>query len=882
MSSYSKLISLILLCAWASIAWSAENAPALPPSQLTAQEVANSLGWVQSPLDHCGGYYLEQPLTYPVPDAELNPLDPTKKALTEITSEQGIVSQVSTSILQGDVTVTREGEQATSNKTYLYRDPKTGKLSLIEMIGDVHLRQPDTLVIGNQGFYQLQSVNKSLFDIIYRMGLSGPVGPKMISSQDIPLALQQTTRKITLLTAWGHATKFIQNKPLIYQLYQTTYSTCPPLNASWHLKASHITLNKVTGRGSATNVRIYVKSLPMPVMYLPYLNFSIDHQRKSGFLVPTIGPTSSRWGPYVLIPYYWNMAPNRDMTFTTGLLSKRGVQFTDTFRYLSTSSHGSVTASILPSDNAFASFQHNSGNNPIYANSINPSTQAELKTLLSDSDTRTAFIWRDDSFYNDHWSSHVDFNYVGDDYYLENFGGNLDEITQNQLLQEGDLFYKSEHWRFTTTVQAYQTLNPIDQPVTLTQYRRLPQFLLNADYPNEPYGLDYFFDSQATYFDISNTPGIPTTSPAGYRSHIQPGISLPLYTADAFVTPRVQLALTQYNLTYPSTMTPLGGSQLPANLQRALPIYDVDSGVTLTRDMTFLGKGYHQTLEPQLYYAYVPFRDQSLLPVFDTSLNSLSYDQLFDYNRYSSIDRIGDTNQLSAGVATRFIDAQSGYQKARFAVGDIFYFADRRVTLCNSNTGALNCDNDYPGNPLNDYRWSPIVGEVDYNVSPHWLFVAIPQWDPVNHQWVNVVSGLTYILDTKHVINLDYDYVRNGDILPNDPNGSSNNLKLTDFSIGWPIYGDISGVARFSEDWNDHRLQTLIYGVQYDTCCWAVRAVAAKVFTGLNPNNNNQFQYDSQFYFQFDLKGLTDIPVNDPTHLLAGIGGYNPQFGQEV
>lgn len=252
-------------------------------SSLTADNLAKQLGWVASTDNNCGGYYLEPPLVYPVNVA--------KDSSIEITSNQTLFTQHGTSILEGKVTATRYGQQLTANKAYLYRNPTTGKLSAMEVIGNVHLREPNTLVVGKMGRYNFETKAKSLLDIFYRTSLNG----REVIGPNVPDKEMQSERKITNLTAWGSANEFSQTEPKVYELYKASFSTCPPIDPAWSVNASHIVLNKNTGRGYATNARILVKNIP--VLYTPYISFPIDRRRKSGFLWPTLG-VNNKWGPY--------------------------------------------------------------------------------------------------------------------------------------------------------------------------------------------------------------------------------------------------------------------------------------------------------------------------------------------------------------------------------------------------------------------------------------------------------------------------------------------------------------------------------------------------------------------------------------------------------
>lgn len=416
-------------------------------------------------------------------------------------------------------------------------------------------------------------------------------------------------------------------------------------------------------------------------------------------------------------------------------------------------------------------------------------------------------------------------------------------------------------------MQAYQTLHPVDENPVQNQYRRFPQLILDGDYPDQPYGLEYFISNEVTHFEILNNPGVNIDSPVGNRLNVQPGISLPLYKPYFFINPRLQLALTDYNLRQ------VNDTNTPTNIRRGLPIFDIATGLSFNRDTMLFNHAYQQTLEPQVYYTYIPYNNQSDIPVFDTTSNTLSYDQIFNYNRFTGIDRIGDANQVAVGVSTRLLDQESGLEKVRLGVGDILYFANRRVTLCNSSAVCT----DYPDNPQNHYRLSPFTGTLDYHVDPYWTFSANTLWNSITKQIDDSSLSLQYKPDELRLVNLAYSFVRNGDPFSGiTTNTAQNNLKLTDLSAAWPITYDVSAVGRWSHDWNTNHFQNLLYGLQYDTCCWAVRLVGGRAFTKII---NNSPQYNNEFYIQFALKGLGDIGSGNPSGLLNSISGYNPQFG---
>lgn len=845
-------------------AFAAENSPIVPPPPpLTSDEIIKQLGWIHTGENRCGGYYIEAPFTYSQELLNTNSV--------QITSDQLLFAQHGTSFGQGRVTITREGQQIIADKAYLYRDPATGKVQAIELSQNVTLREPNSLVVANHGRYVITTKSESLQDLLYRTTIYGNFAnrPALPTNEEL-----QSERKVYQLSAWGSAKDFSQDEPHIYEFDQASYSTCPPDTSVWKVRASHITLNKDTGRGSATNARITFKGVP--VFYTPYLNFPIDSRRKTGFLWPIMG-SSSLSGPYLKTPFYWNLAPNYDTTITPAVITKRGIQISDDFRYLSESSSGNLVMEILPNDQEFKDFQDAASDNPSYL--TNPVSSSELRTLEQASSTRKSISWQNSTVFNEHWSNSIDYNWVSDDYYLRDFSNNLNQVTQNQLLQSGEIDFKSQYWNSALRVQGFQTLNQIDQPTTFNnQYNLLPQFTLGGDYPDAPGGLDYTIDNNLTHFTILNNPGSTLKFPMGNRYYSIPGISRPIVFPYMTIIPRVQFSMTQYEV---GDITPPN----PKDPSRTLPIFDLSSNFYFDRNVSFFGKNFRQTLEPQFYYTYIPYRNQSQLPVFDTTVNTLTYDQLFMYNRFSGIDRINDANQLAVGVTSRFINQQTGEEKIKLAAGQILYFENRRVTLCNGVSDA-NCQNstDTPDNPNNRTNRSPLSGVLSYTVNPNWTATANTIWNSHTNQITNQTAGLHYQQPgTEKIINVGYNFVRAGEILPSDAiNSSASNLSVTDFSFNWPVLRDWSAIGRWTQNWNHNYFQNLLYGLQYDSCCWAARIVAGRLFTNLNLNSTPE--YNTQFYVQFALKGLGPIPIGggDPSQLLsANISGYQTNFGRD-
>lgn len=831
-------------------------------TSLTASAIADQLGWVPTTNNRCGGYYLEAPF--------IDTNDMSNNSTT-VTGKQGVFSLHGTSIYQGKVTITQHGQQAITSKAYVYRDPITEKYSGIDLIGNVTIREPNTLIVARCGHVDFENKSKVLRDILYRTAIYSSAHTKPEAPSNAEL---QAERRVYQLSAWGKAAEFKQDTPEVYKFQKASYSTCPPLDAAWQIDANHITLDKNSGRGIATGARLLVKGVP--ILYAPYLNFPIDSRRQTGFLWPSIG-SSSTSGTTFTAPFYWNLAPNYDDTITPSILAKRGLQLTNLFRYLSGTPYtqGELKFTILPYDQLFKTFKETQIAKNQY--SLIPATQSELHTLENTSIMRGAVSWQHKTWFNDHWTTNLDYNLVSDDYYLQDFSNGLNEITPNQLLQQADINYKGQYWKFTGRLQGYQTLHPIQENTFYNQYIRLPQLIFDGSFPDENSGVNFFIQNELTHFNIMENPGNANPSglpkqPIGNRINIQPGLMLPMYHTSYYVVPRLQFAITQYDI----------GNVVDNNSKdpsRVLPIFDINSGLYFDRIMTLLQHPLRQTLEPKIYYTYVPYKNQDEIPIFDTTVNTLTYDQLFLYNRFSGLDRIGDANQISVGVITRFIDQQSGYEKISAGIGQIFYFEDRRVTMC-----------QMPGNcteaidaPENTNSRSPLSAVFSYNLTPHWNATSYTIWDSQESEFNNQTLTLKYTKDLQRAVSLSYTYVRNGD-LPQNPQTQigtgSTNLSQTDLSFTWPISRDWSSVARWTENWNRSRFQNLLYGLQYDTCCWAVRVVAGRTFNNLTPNDT--YQYNSEFYIQFALKGLGNFGTGNPGRALNDASIANQtNFGQD-
>ena len=607
------------------------------------------------------------------------------------------------------------------------------------------------------------------------------------------------------------------------------FTTCPAAaHKAWELKASSITLDTRNDVGTGRNAR--VDFFGVPLVYLPWVSFPLSDERKSGFLFPSIGNTSTS-GVQLAAPYYWNIAPQADFTFQPVEYSKRGPDLGGDFRFLSTDQHGELQWNYLPDDQLF----HGSRSR-VQLNDV-VELPAELRLTL-------------------------DAQNVSDTGYFQDFSQSPAGTSTSFLDRSATLSYRDEHWSIDGQTQQYQTIDTTllhdERP-----YARLPRIVVNSDYTVLSV-VHYGFDSEIVNFQHSpSSPGLPPL-PTGWREDLSPALSLDLAGAGYFFRPAAAWRATFYQLedTLP------GASRSPS---RNLPMGSLDTGLVFERE-----SGSHDqrtlTLEPRLLYLYVPYRNQDSLPVFDTGLPDLNPVELFRTNRYVGADRVSDANQLSVGVTSRLLDAQTGKQFLAATFGQSYYFETPRVTL--------------PGETPVTGKHSDMVAQLALTAFQNWGADVGVQWDPQNTRSERTQVNLQYKPAGDSVINLGYRYERfqlvpefvQGVQLPCDttaPSGTPTGcdprgFDQVDGSAAWPIGHAWSLFAREVFDLRNHEELERFGGFEYRACCWRLRLGARRyvsTFTGSR---------DTGIWLQLELAGLAGVGSASDTSLAEEIRGYTP------
>ncbi|HJP37793.1 MAG TPA: LPS assembly protein LptD [Gammaproteobacteria bacterium] len=556
------------------------------------------------------------------------------------------------------------------------------------------------------------------------------------------------------------------------RLNTVSYTSCPEGNNGWLLKASKIRIDRSRGIGTAKNARLEFKGVPF--LYLPYISYPVTNQRKSGWLIPKIGSSQQR-GLDVEFPYYWNIAPQYDATLTPRYMSKRGIQLNTEFRYLKEYGDGVISGEILPNDDV--TNQH-----------------------------RALVAWQHTTNFSSNWRGQIDAIHVSDSAYFEELSSGLGNTSQTHLQRRADLEFFNDNWSALLRFEDYQT---IDDAITVADlpYTTLPKLAVRGFKPNGWLGLKYTLDTEISYFDHE-------TRETGLRTHIQPEIAAPRQWHSIQIEPAVAFDYTAYQL----NDTAPGATDNPS---RAVPIYSIDAHTVFERLTT--KRGWLQTLEPQLLYTYIPFHDQTDLPVFDTIEPDLNVVQLFRKNRFVGYDRLGDTNQLSMGITTRLIDADDGDEFMNATIGQILYFNSLDVTL--------------PDGLSSDSNSSDYLFEFGLKFHENWRMRLGYQYNTHSKKSKKTELRLNYRASDLKLANVSYRF-------------RGNTLEEIDVSAAWPISEHWRLVGRYDHSILDKKALERFVGFEYDTCCWSIRGIWQRNLT------NRAGESDTSFSVQLLLKGL--------------------------
>jgi LPS-assembly protein len=528
----------------------------------------------------------------------------------------------------------------------------------------------------------------------------------------------------------------------------------------------------------------------VPILYVPYFQFPIDDRRRTGLLFPTFGDSDTT-GFDLRMPLYLNLAPNYDAQITPRYMSERGTLLASEGRYLSSR------------DTAQASYEY-------------------LDEDERTGEERSYFNFHHRGLVNRRLGAETRFGDVSDPRYFEDFSGQLAAASITHLERSTQLTYTAPAaYSLMARVTDYQTVSEtalLDPTGTfnpdLEPYRRLPELRVDAITPGAKWGMRLGVTGQYANF-------VHRSLQNGQRLDVNPFLRFVSDHSAWYAASQFDMRYTRYAVSAPD-----------GTLTRRLPQFSLEGGLRFER---VTAGGELQTLEPRVYYLNVPFRDQGALPQFDSGVPDFDFVQLFERNRFSGVDRISDANHLALSLTSRLLEPADGSQRLSASVGQIYRFNPTRVTLQDC-TGA-GCTADEGG--------TDFIGELDYRLPWNLRFTTTGQWSQDRNEIIRGSAGVHYRSDRRRA---DLAY-RFRELLPL----TGDALEQVDLSGSTPLFGPVSALGRWRYSREDYRTLEALGGLEYATCCWAVRAAYRRY------QFNTDQEYTTGVYLQLELKGLTRI-----------------------
>jgi LPS-assembly protein len=552
------------------------------------------------------------------------------------------------------------------------------------------------------------------------------------------------------------------------------FTTCPGEQPDWQIKAQRMEFHHEKGYGTARHARLEFKGVP--ILYAPWFSFPIDDRRKSGLLYPSVSNTNDN-GIEFGIPYYWNIAPNMDAIIQPRYFSNRGFMLSGDFRFLSRHTGGFVEYDYMPDDDQTG-------------------------------EERYHYFFEHRATLPGAWSTQLNVDRVSDDDYFQDFGASLETTSRQFLRSAGIVRGFGHHWSFEAMADDFQVIDDSVSPEN-EPYRRVPRLAFRLDQPFGPSGLGFILDSELAYFDRD-------VGVTGARADNTGHLYWERWAAWGFIRPSLGYRYTTYDLE-----DVMAGEDTSPD--RGTTIASLDGGLFFDRT---LDSGNTQTLEPRMFYLYVPFEEQDELPDFDTADFTFGFSQLFNTNRFAGADRQGDADQLSLSLTTRSYAAGDGNQLWRFSVGQIIYFEDQQVQL----------DAD---SPMLDDR-SPLIAEFSLTTFRRFASTAGLQWDWTEDRLDVASFGVSYGGADGERAAFEYRFRRE-------------RVDQFDFRLSWPVTPEWRLLTRVNYSFEDDDLLETQAGFEYESCCWALRTVYRRYL------KNREGEQRDGVYLELNLKGLASV-----------------------
>lgn len=593
-----------------------------------------------------------------------------------------------------------------------------------------------------------------------------------------------------------------------------TFTSCLPGSNTWSVVGSEVIHDREEQVAEIWNARF--KLGPVPIFYSPYLQLPVGDKRRSGFLIPNAKYSTSNYFEFYL-PYYWNIAPNMDATITPHYIHKRGnIMWENEFRYLTHAGAGLMELDYLPSDKVFQDEHPTEGDKH-----------------------RWLFYWQHAGVMDQVWRFNVDYTKVSDSSYFNDFSSKYGSSTDGYATQKFSVGYAVQNFDATVSTKQFQVFS--DQ--STSTYGAEPQLDVNW-YQNDVGPFDTHVYAQAVHFVNTDS-----DMPEATRLHLEPTINLPWSNDWASLNTEAKLMATHYQQKNVDNYNATNNAHLEESVNRTLPQFKMDGKLIFERDMALLADGYTQTLEPRMQYLYVPYRDQSKIQNYDSALLQSDYSGLFRDRTYGGLDRIASANQLTTGVTTRVYD-DAAVERFNVSVGQIYYFTESRTGDDN-----INWEKD---NKTGSLVWA---GDTYWRMTDRWGLRGGVQYDTRLDNIATSSAAIEYRRDEDRMVQLTYRYASPEYIQATLPSYAGaepykDGISQVGGAASWPIADRWSIVGAYYFDTNANKPADQMVGLQYNSCCYALRVGYERKLNGWN-SENNQSKYDNVIGFNFELRGLS-------------------------
>ncbi|MDM2779918.1 LPS assembly protein LptD [Citrobacter sp. Cpo142] len=697
-------------------------------------------------------------------------------------------------VFTGNVDIAQGNSRLQADEVQLHQKQAEGQpepIRTVDALGNVHYDDNQVILKGPKGWSNLNTKDTNIWEGDYQM-----VGRQGRGKAD--LMKQRGENRYTILE-------------------NGSFTSCLPGSDTWSVVGSEVIHDREEQVAEIWNARF--KLGPVPVFYSPYLQLPVGDKRRSGFLIPNAKYSTNNYFEFYL-PYYWNIAPNMDATITPHYMHRRGgIMWENEFRYLTQAGAGLMEFDYLNSDKVYEDEHPN-----------------------DDNSRRWLFYWQHAGVLDQVWRFNVDYTKVSDTSYFNDFDNKYGSSTDGYATQKFSVGYAVQNFDATVSTKQFQVFDAQNS----NSYSAQPQLDVNY-YQNDVGPFDTRIYGQAVHFVNTND-----NMPEATRVHLEPTINLPLSNNWGSINTEAKLLATHYqqtNLDWYNN-NPSNVNKLDESANRVMPQFKVDGKMVFERDMQMLAPGYTQTLEPRAQYLYVPYRDQSHIYNYDSSLLQSDYSGLFRDRSYGGLDRIASANQMTTGVTSRVYD-DAAVERFNISVGQIYYFTESRTGDDN-----IKWENDDKTGSL---VWA---GDTYWRISDRWGLRSGIQYDTRLDSVATSSSSIEYRRDENRMLQLNYRYASSEYIQATLPSYYStadqykNGISQVGAVASFPIAERWSIVGAYYFDTNVNKEADSMLGLQYNSCCYAIRFGYERKLNGWDDKMQHAI-YDNTIGFNIELRGLS-------------------------